>query len=397
MKIEVIFVALALIVTLGCGPRSFLYAAEPGSGILPGNPLEGSQLFADKGCLRCHAIGGVGGIGGPDLGQGILKRSLLDIAGVMWNHSPGMAHVLEERHAGRPVFKPEEMGSLLSFLYYIGSLDAPGDATSGARVYREKGCGICHAINGKGGKDGPSLDKYSRYASPIFLTVGLWNGGKRMAGLMEALKVPRPTFGKNDIADLLAYIRSAGGGVERIYAKPGSPRRGQQLFTEKKCIECHSVGMRGGQGRVNLRPRVKGSLMSIAGSMWNHGPKMWADMDRRAIPRVTLTPEEMSDINSYLYFLQFVDAPGVAARGKKVFQEKRCTGCHASPAGGAALAEDLAKTEKLKTQLEVVTEMWNHASTMERKMVEESVEWPVFRSGEMADLIAYLLSLRVAQ
>ena len=396
MKIEAIFIALTLVVALGHEPQSRLHAAEPGSPVLPGNPLEGSQLFADKGCLRCHSIGGVGGIGGPDLGQGILKRSLLDIAGVMWNHSPGMAHVLEERHAARPVFKPADMGSMLSFLYYIGSLDAPGDATSGARVYREKGCGICHAINGKGGKHGPSLDKYSRYASPIFLTVGLWNSGKRMAGLMEALKVPRPTFEKNDIADLLAYFRSVGGGVERIYARPGSPRRGEQLFTGKKCIECHSVGIRTEQGRVNLRPRVKGSLMTIAGSMWNHGPKMWADMDRRGIAGVTLTPEEMSDINGYLYFLQFVDSPGVAARGRTVFQEKRCTRCHISPAGGAALAEDLVKTEKLKTQLEVVTEMWNHASTMERKMVEESVEWPVFRGGEMADLIAYLLSLRVA-
>jgi len=336
----------------------------------------------------------VGGVGGPDLGQGILKRTLLDIAGVMWNHSPGMAHVLEEQHAARPVFKPAEMGSLLSFLYYIGSLDAPGDAVRGGLLYREKGCGTCHSISGKGGKLGPSLDKYSRYASPIFLTVGLWNNGRRMAGVMEALKVPRPTFEKNDIPDLLAYIRSAGGGVERIYAKPGSPRHGEKLFAEKRCIECHSGGIGTEAGRVNLRPRTKGSLMTIAGSMWNHGPKMWADMDRRGFSGVALTSDEMSDIIGYLYFLQFVDAPGVAARGRTVFREKRCTRCHASQEGGAAVAPDLAKTEKLKTQLEVVTEMWNHASTMERKMLEESLEWPVFRGGEMADLIAYLLSIR---
>ena len=38
--------------------------------------------------------------------------------------------------------------------------------------------------------------------------------------------------------------------------------------------------------------------------------------------------------------------------------------------------------------------MWNHASTMEERMLQESVEWPVFKGGEMADLIAYLLSLR---
>jgi len=40
--------------------------------------------------------------------------------------------------------------------------------------------------------------------------------------------------------------------------------------------------------------------------------------------------------------------------------------------------------------------MWNHASTMEQQMVEESVVWPVFRKGAMADLIAYLLSRHAA-
>ena len=395
MKIERIFLAFALILMLGYQPWSSV-AAEISSPILPSNPLEGSKLFTEKECIRCHSINGVGGVGGPDLGQGALNRSLLEIAGVMWNHSPGMAHLSEERHAVRPVFKPSEMGSLLSFLYYIGSFDVPGDATTGGHLFREKECQLCHSLGGKGGKHGPSLDKYSRYASPIFLSVGLWNHGQRMAAVMEALKVPRPTFEKNDIPHLLAYIRSAGSGLERIYAQPGSPRRGEKLFAEKRCLECHSSGLGKNQGRVNLRPRVQGSLMTIAGSMWNHGPKMWADMERRGIAETKFTSEEMSDIISYLYFLQFVDAPGDASRGSAVFREKRCATCHLSQEGKPTPAPPLGKTEKLKTPLEVVTEMWNHASTMEQQMVEESVVWPVFRKGEMADLIAYLLSRHAA-
>src|SRR5512134_3227989 len=98
VKISLLFIALTLLFVSVREPRGVVEAADAGSAILPGNPLEGSQLFTDKGCLLCHAINGVGGAGGPDLGQGILKGSLLDIAGVMWNHSPGMAHVLEERH-----------------------------------------------------------------------------------------------------------------------------------------------------------------------------------------------------------------------------------------------------------------------------------------------------------
>jgi mono/diheme cytochrome c family protein len=398
VKISVIFITLALLLATGHEPGAVVEAAEAGSAILPGNPLEGSQLFTDKGCLRCHAINGVGGAGGPDLGQGILKRSLLDIAGVMWNHSPGMAHLIEARHATRPVFKAPEMASLLSFLYYIGSLDAPGDAATGDRLFREKHCQTCHSLGGKGGKHGPALDNYSKYASPIYLSVGLWNRGKAMAGVMEALGISRPTFEKNNIPDLFAYIRSVGRSVERIYAQPGSPRNGEKLFVAKRCVECHSVTPQGDPTRANLRARlIKGSLMTIAGAMWNHGPHMWADMARRGIPTSPLTTEEMSDIIGYLYFLQFIDPPGVAERGRMVFQEKRCGQCHGSPQKGVAQGADFAKSDKLKTQLEVVTEMWNHASTMEEKMLKEALEWPVFRGGEMADLVAYLISLRAGK
>ncbi len=397
MKIRSLLVALAFIAAFGHEPDSVLGVDEAVSLILPGNPLEGSRLFTGKGCLRCHAVYGVGGAAGPDLGQGILKRSLLDIAGVMWNHSPGMAHVFQEQRAARPQFKPSEMGSLISFLYYIGSLDPAGEAAAGERLFREKRCQTCHSLGGKGGTHGPRLDKYSRYASPTYLTAGLWNHGKAMSGLMEALRVPRPTFEKNDIPDLLAYIRSVGGGVERIYVEPGNPQRGEKLFSEKRCRQCHSIDGHGGQVGPNLRAKLKGTLMTIAGAMWNHGPRMWAKMAERGIQVPTLTTGEMSDLISYLYFLQFIDPPGLAARGRVVFKEKRCGTCHASPESRGVLGADLARTEKLKTQLDVVTEMWNHASTMEQKMLEASVEWPVFRGGEMADLIAYLLSLRLAK
>ena len=392
--IKILFIALAFLVGAVYGPGSTFGAEENVSVLLPGNPLEGSRLFTGKGCLRCHAIYGVGGASGPDLGQGILKRPLLDIAGVMWNHSPGMAHVFQEQQAIRPQFQPSEMASLLSFLYYVGSLDPPGDAAAGARLFAEKRCQNCHSLGGKGGKVGPKLDHYGRYASPVFLTTALWNHGKAMAGIMEALRVPRPSFGRNDLSDLLAYMRSVGKDVERVYVSPGNPQRGAKLFAERRCSECHSSDQQGGKAGINLRARLKGSLMKIAGSMWNYGPKMWARMNERGIAMPSLTTAEMSDLISYLYFLQFIDPPGVPARGRTVYQEKRCGKCHTLPGIGGTVAPELAKGEKLKTPMEVVTAMWNHASTMEERMLQESVEWPVFKGGEMADLIAYLLSLR---
>lgn len=394
MKIRLMLLASAFVISFASQTASLLAAEQSASYLLPGNPLDGSRLFSDKGCLGCHSVYGVGGVAGPELGQGILKRPLLDIAGVMWNHAPGMVHLFQERRTALPQFKPAEMASLLAFLYYLGSLDPPGDATTGARVFREKQCQTCHSLGEKGGRQAPKLDSYGRYASPIYLTVGLWNHGQAMAGVMEASRVPRPTFWKNDIADLLAYIRTTAGSVERIYLRPGNPQIGEKLFVQKRCAQCHTPNSQGTRIGPDLRTKVKGSLIDIAGAMWNHGPKMWASMVGRGVQVPSLNTEEMSDLISYLYFLQFIDPSGNAARGRVVYQEKRCAGCHTLPGVSGTVGPDLANAQKLQTPVGVVTEMWNHVGTMERKMLEESVEWPVFKRGEMADLITYLLSVR---
>jgi mono/diheme cytochrome c family protein len=394
MKIKQLIIALAMGAGLVALQEPATAVEQPSSVLLPGNPLEGSRLFTGKGCLRCHSIYGVGGATGPDLGQGNLKRPLLDIAGIMWNHSPGMAHIFQEQGTARPQFKPAEMASLLSFLYYLGSLGPPGDPVVGARLFSEKQCVNCHSLGGKGGTRAPKLDSYGRYASPIYLTASLWNHGQRMSGLMEALRVPRPTLQKNDIADLLAYFRAAAGSVERIYIQPGNPQNGKKLFADKRCNQCHSVGdSEANQTAPNLRVRLSGSLVRIAGAMWNDGPRMWSKMAERGIAIPTISTEEMSDLISYLYFLQFVDSPGDSRRGRVVYEEKRCTKCHSLPGVGGTAGPDLIKAAKTKTPLEVVTDMWNHATTMEQKMLEENLQWPVFKGGEMADLISYLMAV----
>lgn len=396
MNPRLLIVGLLLLSGVAFEVSPALGGHESLSALLHGSPLEGSRLFTGKGCLRCHAVHGVGGTAGPDLGRGILNRPLLEAAGVMWNHSHGMEHVFLEKRPARPTFEPGEMASLLAFLYYLGSLDPPGDTAVGARLFRQKGCQTCHSLGGKGGGVGPELNKYSRYASPLYLTTALWKRGKAMAEKMQEKRVPRPTFEGNDIPDLFAYVRSAGGGTERVYAPPGSPKRGEELFTEKRCVECHSVRGHGGKVGPDLGIKLKGSLMRITGSMWNKGPKMWAKMAEQGIEVPSLSTEELSDLISYLYFFQFIDPPGDARRGWAVYKEKRCGSCHGAPAGAAKpVAPPFAEVlEKLKTPLEVITEMWNHAVKMEEKMTEENVAWPVLKGGEMADLIAYLLSVR---
>lgn len=382
---------------------ALLFGAAAGAGappagglfsLLPQNPLEGSRLFAEKGCLGCHSVQSVGGHGGPDLGRGRLSRPLLEIAGVMWNHSPRMESAFRERHIARPRFDAKEMASLLAFLYALGSFDETGDAASGARLFRDRQCSRCHSVGGVGGGVGPALDRFGAFASPLYLTSALWNSGQKMSAKMKELNVPRPVFEGKDIADLLAYIRREGGGLERIYAEPGNPRRGESLFVSRGCSRCHAVNGEGGPG-PDLGRELKGSLMQVAGAMWNHGPAMWARMGEKGVRSPQLTPEETGDLISYLYFLQFVDQPGDARRGLAVYREARCATCHESVIGGKRKAPSLtAPGERLKSSLEIVASMWNHGAQMEQVMAEVNVAWPTLRGTEMADLIAYLFAAR---
>ena len=74
---KLLSVGLVLFLVVGVAIRPALSRHESLSTLLPGNPLEGSRLFTEKGCSRCHAVQGVGGITGPDLGRGVLNRPLL--------------------------------------------------------------------------------------------------------------------------------------------------------------------------------------------------------------------------------------------------------------------------------------------------------------------------------
>ncbi|HTO97846.1 MAG TPA: c-type cytochrome [Myxococcales bacterium] len=383
-----LFILLAAAAAAGSAPASGgLFS------LLPDNPLQGSRLFADKGCLECHSVQSTGGRVGPDLGRGRTSRPLLEIAGVMWNHSPRMEHAFRERHIARPKFDAKEMAGLLAFLYSLGSFDEPGDAVVGARVFRDKQCSRCHSVGGIGGQVGPALDRFAAYASPVYLTSALWNSGKRMSARMKEMNVERPVFEGKDIVDLLAFIRREGGGLERVYAQPGNPRNGERLFVEKRCSGCHAINAQGGRQGPDLGRQLRGTLMQVAGAMWNHGPGMWTRMSQRGVEVPKLTPEEAGDLTSYLYFLQFIDQPGNPQRGLLVYREAGCVTCHESVAGGKRAAPALTgEGDRFKSSLEIVASMWNHGAQMEQLMAEVNVAWPTLKGTEMADLIAYLFA-----
>ena len=89
-----------------------------------GDPQKGRKVYAEHGCATCHAINGVGGGLGPDLGRPPVRhKTVTQMAGVMWNHAPQMRRLRESKGlAPQPLTEPE-MLDLLTYLYSLHFLD----------------------------------------------------------------------------------------------------------------------------------------------------------------------------------------------------------------------------------------------------------------------------------
>ncbi|MFQ5530712.1 MAG: c-type cytochrome, partial [Gemmatimonadota bacterium] len=165
-------VAVILPVTAGASAAA-ARAQEPA--YLSGSPTHGEQLFSERGCVHCHSIWGTGGDLGPDLGQVGLGRSLLQLAGMFWNHTPRMIETVRSRGFEWSTFDETDLADVISYVYYVKLFDRPGDADLGRQRVIEKRCDECHLVGEEGGSVGPSLNPYSRYLTPIPLAAGMWN------------------------------------------------------------------------------------------------------------------------------------------------------------------------------------------------------------------------------
>lgn len=359
----------------------------------PEDPLKGSKLFVSKGCIKCHAIWGIGDTFGPDLVQMSKDKSLLQLAGLLWSHSPKMIEIMKERGVMRPTFSPQEMGDLMGYIYFFNYFDQPGNFTEGEILFTEKGCSRCHSLGPENGRDKIPMDEYGKYISPSFLVTGMWNHGPDILEEMRRMGISQPEFKGQELSHLLAYIRGEAvvdGGLVQ-YAEPGSPKRGKDLFHQQKCDLCHTVWGEGRKQASDLGKRdLRLTLTEIAGMIWSHSGQMWRDMRRAGIPFPDFSSKQMADIISYLYFIQFFDENGDPKKGKGLYREKTCIFCHSLEGEGEDVGPSLAESEAHFSPIFLASSMWNHALVMEDMLEEKDLSWPRFSGNEMRDLVSYI-------
>lgn len=359
--------------------------------VVPGDPKAGIQVFFDKGCVRCHAILGEGGRSAPDLGRAPTSHlSAAELVAAMWNHAPAMWQKMRLEHATPPKFTPVEMTNLFAFIYSVRSLDEPGDAARGRKLLEEKKCLSCHAIAGQGAGGAPDLRKWASYRNPVSWVQEMWNHGVTMQALMASRGLAWPQFNGNDMADMIAAIRTmAANPPARSQLHQANAENGRQVFLGKHCNACHSIrGAGSGRGPDLGSRALPRTLGQFAGAMWNHAPAMWASMKAKGLPAPQFSNQEMADLIAYLFTERYFEGASNAERGRRLFAEKGCGGCHG--ARGGAAAPDLAKWRGAASPTAIATALWNHGPLMFQSIERRHLAWPRFGAGEIVDLMDYL-------
>lgn len=276
--------------------------------------------------------------------------------------------------------------SLLSLATFAASaaVTLPGDAERGQDLFRTQQCIACHSVNGEGGKVAPDLGKsVGRDFTPSQMAGLMWNHAPAMWAAMQKSGVAKPQLTEEQAADLFAYFYAA-----RFFERPGDAARGRQVFTSKRCADCHSLSSpKPGSPRPVSAWHWLTDPIGLAAEMWNHAPQMAPEFARKNIPYPQLTAQEFTDLRVYLQNLpetrgrQPEFSPASARTGEELFQLKGCTGCHKWNVAGAS-----RPTHRSLTEFSVA--MWNHAGKMGKNP-------PLLNYQEMRRIVGYLWSIQL--
>ena len=279
---------------------AFLFTQNYFEGL--GNADAGKKLFTRKGCILCHQIGGVGGVLGPALDAVGQTGAPITVAAAMWNHGPAMAEAMHARGIERPSLTASELRDLVAYLRATAPERAgdplsilPGRVTEGRALFEKRQCIKCHSIQGKGGNIGPDLGRRGLYRNLVEFAAALWNKAPAMLRAMKLRKFTVPQLNGEEMADIVAYLRSF-----QYFGEPGNPDFGRRLLWEKQCLNCHSLDVRKGKGAPDLAlVKGLGSPAAVIAALWSHGDSMAESARERSLAWPQLKSDEVAHLMAF--------------------------------------------------------------------------------------------------
>ncbi len=167
-----------------------------------GNPNSGRDIFEEKRCASCHASSEGSG---PDLSISAARKSVSEIAALMWNHGPEMADFIQAERMEWPEFSGTDMADLIAYIYFLGFEDAPGDSDGGRQVLEREGCIACHQDDDEG--IAPAFDTIGQLGNPIDMVRLMWNHAPAMEEKLLIRNEAWPSLSRADMQDIYEYLR----------------------------------------------------------------------------------------------------------------------------------------------------------------------------------------------
>lgn len=167
---------------------------------------------------------------------------------------------------------------------------------------------------------------------------------------------------------------------------------GFDVFAAKGCGQCHAIRGAGPVTGPDLaRVRTGTGFYDIGAALWNHLPRMGAEMRLAHIERPRLTPREAADLIAFIFTAQYHDESGDAKAGERLFASKNCARCHAVGGGkGGGVGPALDPLKRTNSPVLVAAAMWNHGPEMAAAMKARGIARPTLEGKELLDIVAYV-------
>jgi mono/diheme cytochrome c family protein len=263
----------------------------------------------------------------------------------------GLATDKESAHGGvqfweNPLLTKEYIRASCGRCHKEGDVPGVPELTEGRRLFETQGCRGCHKLNGVGGSIGPDLTaegaqrRSPEWLERHFLAPNVVSAGSSM---------PNFHFTKEQARALTYYMLSLtneemGTYYASVRSIPG-PEYGRQLFADKNCITCHTIGGVGAKGGPDLLAENK-----------RHSPE-WIDeqlVNPQLVYPGSSMPEYDLETNARKALVAFIsiatseDAKDILAHrthaltpedisieaGKQDFARFGCAGCHGTELEG---------------------------------------------------------------
>ncbi len=302
--------------------------------------------------------------------------------------------------------------------------------TVGMKLYREKSCGSCHKLGGRGGTLGPTLDNEGAKTKHQFIMTALkpphtsWNWQfthiRDPGGVVPDSKMRNPTATQREALALTVYMLSqwkrdvpesylAPDKIEQKYrALHPVPLTGEQVY-QQYCTACHGNGTysRWDKKFGRFVPAIRGaSLISTATREYLQANiergRPGTQMPAWGLHAGGLLPEEVAAVIDYLRegapplpAASTVSLHGDDTHGLSLFL-RNCAGCHGMSGRGGFAPEIGNPVFQAAASDEFILRTIRYGRAATPMPAFQRNEAPVFSDQDLADILAYVRSLRGA-